>query len=204
MSAVLPAVTVRNVWMSFPGKQGAVHVLEDINAEVGRGEFVCIVGPSGCGKSTLLNIVGGFLKATSGEVLVEGEPVRGPDPRRIFVFQENGVFPWLNVRENIAFGLRALDHEDPRYVHSGEAGVLKRARHAIGQTFIARNAHGDTMPAYSIFASGLATPFVADAWRPEPVKAGRELRSGGMTIGMKAVNNLVLEFWPDIRKKLRR
>ena len=102
----MSAVSVRGLWMSFPGKKGPVHVLENINAEVARGEFVCIVGPSGCGKSTLLNIIGGFLRASAGEVLVEGEPVTGPDPRRIFVFQENGVFPWLNVRENIAFGLR--------------------------------------------------------------------------------------------------
>jgi len=102
----LPAVKIRNLWMSFPGKKTPVHVLEDINAEVARGELVCIVGPSGCGKSTLLNIVGGFLRPSAGEVLVEGEPVTGPDPRRIFVFQENGVFPWLNVRENIGFGLR--------------------------------------------------------------------------------------------------
>jgi ABC-type nitrate/sulfonate/bicarbonate transport system ATPase subunit len=92
--------------MSFAGKTSAVHVLENVNAEVAEGEFVCIVGPSGCGKSTLLNIVGGFLKPSAGEVLVEGEPVAGPDPRRIFVFQENGVFPWLNVRENVGFGLR--------------------------------------------------------------------------------------------------
>jgi NitT/TauT family transport system ATP-binding protein len=54
----------------------------------------------------LLNIVARFLKATSGEILVEGLPVRHPDPRRIFVFQENGVFPWLNVHENVGFGLR--------------------------------------------------------------------------------------------------
>jgi len=100
------AITIRNLWMSFPARQGPINVLEDINAQVERGEFVCIVGPSGCGKSTLLNIIGGFLRATSGEVLVEGAPVTGPDPRRIFVFQENGVFPWLDVRENIAFGLR--------------------------------------------------------------------------------------------------
>lgn len=94
--------------MSFPGKRDGepIHVLEDVNAEVQPGEFVCIVGPSGCGKSTLLNIIGGFLHSTSGEALVEGEPVQGPDPRRIFVFQENGVFPWLPVRENIGFGLR--------------------------------------------------------------------------------------------------
>ena len=93
--------------MTFPGKtkDSPVHVLENVSLDVKRGEFVCIVGPSGCGKSTLLNIVGGFLKPTSGEVLVEGRPVNGPDPKRIFVFQENGVFPWLNVEENIGFGL---------------------------------------------------------------------------------------------------
>ncbi len=103
-----PIISFRGVWMSFPGKGHSqdVHVLESINADIFRGEFVCIVGPSGCGKSTLLNIVGGFVQATSGEAVVEGQPVRGPDPRRIFVFQENGVFPWLTVRENIGFGLQ--------------------------------------------------------------------------------------------------
>ena len=93
--------------MSFPGKQPgeSVDVLERVNLEVREGEFVCIVGPSGCGKSTLLNIVGGFLPATRGDITVEGQPVNGPDPRRIFVFQENGVFPWLTVQDNIGFGL---------------------------------------------------------------------------------------------------
>ncbi len=101
------AVLVRDLWMSFPGKQAGdqIHVLERINLEVRQGEFVCIVGPSGCGKSTLLNIVGGFLACSRGDVIVEGQPVAGPDPRRIFVFQENGVFPWLTVQENIGFGL---------------------------------------------------------------------------------------------------
>jgi ABC-type nitrate/sulfonate/bicarbonate transport system ATPase subunit len=70
------------------------------------------VGPSGCGKSTLLNIVGGFLHQTRGQALVEGQPVSGPDPRRIFVFQENGVFPWLTVRENIGFGLSQKSPEE--------------------------------------------------------------------------------------------
>ncbi len=102
------AVSIRGVSMSFPGKKPGeqIDVLENVNAAVAHGEFVCLVGPSGCGKSTLLNIVAGFLDATSGEVLVEREPVAGPDPRRIFVFQENGVFPWLNVRENVGFSLQ--------------------------------------------------------------------------------------------------
>jgi len=105
------AVELRDVWMSFPGKGtgDAVHVLERINLEVKQGEFVCIVGPSGCGKSTLLNIVAGFLTHTRGQVLVEGQPVSGPDARRIFVFQENGIFPWLTVTDNITFGLSRTD-----------------------------------------------------------------------------------------------
>jgi NitT/TauT family transport system ATP-binding protein len=80
-------------------------VLEDISLEVADGEFVCLLGPSGCGKSTLLSTMAGFLSPTSGEIKIDGEVVRGPDPRRIFVFQERGVFPWLTVEGNIAFGL---------------------------------------------------------------------------------------------------
>jgi NitT/TauT family transport system ATP-binding protein len=97
--------------MTFPGKGNGdtVPVLERINLEVRRGEFVCIVGPSGCGKSTLLNIVAGFIPHSRGQVLVEGRPVAGPDARRIFVFQENGIFPWLTVRDNITFGLSRSD-----------------------------------------------------------------------------------------------
>jgi len=109
--APVPAVELRDLWMTFPGKTAGmpVHVLERVNLMVKPGELVCIVGPSGCGKSTLLNIVGGFLEPTRGQALVEGKPVHGPDRRRIFVFQENGIFPWLTVRDNIGFGLPKED-----------------------------------------------------------------------------------------------
>jgi len=108
------AVSIRDVSMRFPGKRAdeQIDVLENVGAEIAQSEFVCIVGPSGCGKSTLLNIVAGFMEATSGEVLVEGEPVHGPNSRRIFVFQENGVFPWLSVRENVGFGLREFTKQE--------------------------------------------------------------------------------------------
>jgi len=86
----------------------AVAALEDINLDVADGEFICIVGPSGCGKSTLLNTMAGFLSPTSGSVTIDGEVVTGPDPRRILVFQERGVFPWLTVEGNIGFGLSKL------------------------------------------------------------------------------------------------
>ena len=101
-----PLIQVDDTWMSFPGKDGnQVDVLERVRFEVRQGEFVCLVGPSGCGKSTMLNILGGFLKETRGKITVEGAPVLGPDPGRIFVFQENGVFPWLTVEQNVGFGL---------------------------------------------------------------------------------------------------
>jgi ABC-type nitrate/sulfonate/bicarbonate transport system ATPase subunit len=96
--------------MSF----GATRVLDDINLGVSEGEFVCILGPSGCGKSTLLNIVGGFVRQSEGDVSIDGERVTGPDPRRIFVFQERGVFPWLTVEENIGFGLFRMTETEKR------------------------------------------------------------------------------------------
>jgi NitT/TauT family transport system ATP-binding protein len=101
------AVVVRDLGLTFPGKHrgGEVRVLERIDIDVRVGEFVCLVGPSGCGKTTLLNVIAGFQKASRGEVYVQGEPVRGPDRRRIYIFQEGGVFPWLTVGENVALGL---------------------------------------------------------------------------------------------------
>lgn len=90
----------------------SMPVLEDINLDVRDGEFVCIVGPSGCGKSTLLNAMAGFLSPTSGSVAIDGETVTGPDPRRILVFQERGVFPWLTVEGNIGFGLSKLSRAE--------------------------------------------------------------------------------------------
>lgn len=103
-----PKVGIRGLSMRFPTDGSVIEVLSSIDLEVKDGELVCILGPSGCGKSTLLNIVGGFLKATGGAVLIDGQEVAGPDPRRIFVFQERGVFPWLTVEGNVGFGLFRL------------------------------------------------------------------------------------------------
>ncbi len=105
-------LSVRGLSMTFPAERSEIRVLEDLDLEVREGEFVCILGPSGCGKSTLLNIAAGFLAPTSGSVQIDGEEVRGPDPRRIFVFQERGVFPWLTVEGNIGFGLARLSRAE--------------------------------------------------------------------------------------------
>jgi len=107
-SALRPKLRTEDVSMTFNRDGKDLPVLEDINLEVFDGEFICLLGPSGCGKSTLLSAIAGFLKPTSGAILIDGEVVRGPDPRRIFVFQERGVFPWLTVEGNIGFGLGKL------------------------------------------------------------------------------------------------
>ena len=99
---------IQNLSMVFERDGESVSALEDINLDVSEGELVCIVGPSGCGKSTLLNVLAGFLSSTKGSVTIDGEAVSGPDPRRILVFQERGVFPWLTVEGNIGFGLSKL------------------------------------------------------------------------------------------------
>ena len=80
--------------------------LQDIDLDVGDNEFVTLVGASGCGKSTLLRIIGGLEYHTSGEVIANGKPVRGPGADRAMVFQQYSLFPWLNVNENIRFSRR--------------------------------------------------------------------------------------------------
>jgi NitT/TauT family transport system ATP-binding protein len=115
-AATTPATGIKlraeNLSMVFMRDGKTTPVLQNINLEVANGEFLCLVGPSGCGKSTLLNIMGGFLSPTSGTVRIDGEVVQGPDPRRIFVFQERGVFPWLTVEGNIGFGLSKLSRTE--------------------------------------------------------------------------------------------
>lgn len=86
-----------------------LKVLEDINLDIPDGQFVSLIGPSGCGKTTLINIISGLDKATEGEIIIEGQKVEGTHTDRIMVFQNAALFPWLNVYENVAFGLKNLN-----------------------------------------------------------------------------------------------
>ncbi len=105
-------IEIRALAKTFARRSDELAVLADIDLDVQAGEFVCLLGPSGCGKSTLLNIVGGFDRATRGSVAIDGQIVRGPSARCMFVFQESGVFPWATVRENIALGLRRRPRDE--------------------------------------------------------------------------------------------
>ncbi len=101
-----PVLEIRNLGKVFPAQRTCLSVLEDIRFDVQPGEMICILGPSGCGKTTLLRILAGYVKPDSGDVLLHGTPVSHPGPDRCVVFQEDALFPWLTVEENIAFGLR--------------------------------------------------------------------------------------------------
>ena len=100
-----------------------VNVIENINLSIKEGEFICFVGPTGCGKTTLLNILAGLDMPTEGQVYLNGQLVNATGPDRIMVFQENALFPWLNVLDNVEFGLKI-------------AGVEKKKRNEIAIRYL--------------------------------------------------------------------
>ena len=97
---------IEGITKTFNGRAGIVEALHPVDVDVEAGEFVCLLGPSGCGKSTLLSIIAGLETPTSGAVFAGGRKVRGPGTDRVLLFQEAALFPWLDVRRNVEFGLR--------------------------------------------------------------------------------------------------
>lgn len=122
------ALNIENVSVVYPAadRRPPVAALKDVNLEVGDGEFVVALGASGCGKSTLLNLIAGFLAPTSGRLVLDGHDVAGPGKDRAVVFQKHALLPWLNVLDNVAFGLKiqGISKED-RYRTANEfVGLL--------------------------------------------------------------------------------
>lgn len=117
------AVSVRGVGKTFISSRKTVEALLPVNLDVATGEFVCFLGPSGCGKSTLLSIIAGLEEASVGSVWANGKEVQGPGTDRILLFQEAALFPWLDVRHNVEFGLQ-------------QAHIPRQKRKEIAQKFI--------------------------------------------------------------------
>jgi NitT/TauT family transport system ATP-binding protein len=108
-------------YFQHDGKQ--LKTLDGINLTVNDGEFVCIVGTSGCGKSTFLRTIAGLEQPDNGEILLDGQPLSDTGPDRIMVFQEGALFPWLNVQDNVEYGLKI-------------AGVPKEKRNEISHRYL--------------------------------------------------------------------
>jgi ABC-type nitrate/sulfonate/bicarbonate transport system ATPase subunit len=137
-------IEIRDLKKSFASQKGPLPVIENVTVSVADGEFVAIVGPSGCGKSTLLNVLAGFIPPDEGSVTIDGRMRSKPNSKGILISQQGSVFPWLTVRENLAFGLlghaqpeqaRIADHYaglvglqgfEHSYPHELSGGMLKR------------------------------------------------------------------------------
>src|ERR1700734_498696 len=110
-------------------RQAECVAVQDVSLQVAAGRFVCLLGPSGCGKSTLLNMAAGFIKPSSGRILVDGVPIAGPGEDRGVVFQEYALFPWYSVQQNVELGPRCKNM--PR---SEREGLAERFISMVGLT----------------------------------------------------------------------
>lgn len=99
-------IKVSNLDVEFKTDNNSIKALDKINLNVSKNEFICIMGVSGCGKTTLLNAIAGFIEADRGEILLKDKKISGPGPDRAVVFQDDAVFPWMNVEDNVSYSHR--------------------------------------------------------------------------------------------------
>ena len=107
-------VSIEDVTKTFQTAHGSVLALDQISLQIKPGEFICFVGPSGCGKTTLLNMVAGLEQPSKGLIHQDGQLITGPASSRVVIFQEAALFPWLNVIQNVEFGLAGRMEEKKR------------------------------------------------------------------------------------------
>ena len=117
-------LVVTDVTKRFKTPTGIVHALDKVSLSVYEGEFVCLIGPSGCGKSTLLNLIAGLDMPGEGTITADGNRVTGPGSDRMMMFQENALFPWLNVIGNVMFGLRFV------------TGITTKDRRKVAESYL--------------------------------------------------------------------
>jgi NitT/TauT family transport system ATP-binding protein len=148
-----PVIQAIDVDHFYEGQAGWNHALDHLNLTVPRNELLCILGPSGCGKSTFLRIVAGLTRPSSGEVLLNGKPIKGPGLDRGIVFQEPALFAWLTVIRNVEFGLNMSGWT--------KQAARDRAMHVLDTVGLAR--HADLYP-YQLSGGMKHRVAVARAW----------------------------------------
>jgi NitT/TauT family transport system ATP-binding protein len=103
----MSSLRINRVGKTWQGARGlSVEAIADVSLQASSGEFIAILGPSGCGKSTLLELCAGLEPVSRGEILLDEQRVTAPNPKAVMVFQEHSLFPWLNVEDNVVFGLK--------------------------------------------------------------------------------------------------
>jgi taurine transport system ATP-binding protein len=102
-------IDIKNLKLAYGTKENSILALDNIDLQIKRGEFLCVLGSSGCGKSTLLKTIAGYIQPTGGRCLMQGELIEGPDWHRGVVFQSSTLYPWMSVKDNVEFGPKMRD-----------------------------------------------------------------------------------------------
>ncbi len=186
------SLTIDKASVVYPAADGRppVEALHEINLEVGPTDFVVALGASGCGKSTLLNLIAGFLSPSTGKVLLHGEPVDGPGADRSVVFQKHALLPWLNVRDNVAFGLKMQ-------------GVREAERHRIAEKFIdLLGLDGfQSSPVYSLSGGMMQRVGIARALTCDPTILLMDEPLGALdALTREKAQELILRIWDETHK----
>ncbi|HDC4803804.1 taurine ABC transporter ATP-binding subunit [Enterobacter kobei] len=125
-------LSITNLYADYGGKPA----LEEINLTLASGELLVVLGPSGCGKTTLLNLIAGFVPYQRGTIQLEGKKVEGPGAERGVVFQNEGLLPWRNVQENVAFGLQLAGVNREQRLETARQMLKKVGLEGAGKRFI--------------------------------------------------------------------
>ena len=186
------ALEIRGASVVFPARDGhsSVEALHSIDLTLDEGDFVVTLGASGCGKSTLLNLIAGFLSPSTGQVLLDGREIRSPGADRSVVFQKHALMPWLNVRENVAFGLKLQ-------------GKAAEERYRIADEFIALlGLNGfEKSPIYSLSGGMQQRVGIARALTCDPRVLLMDEPLGALdALTREKAQELILKIWESTRK----
>jgi taurine transport system ATP-binding protein len=188
------SLSIEKATVIYPGKDGRppTEALQQIDLTMDVGDFVVAIGASGCGKSTLLNLIAGFLAPTEGRIVLDGLAVEGPGADRSVVFQKHALLPWLNVSENIEFGLMLQGH--------AKEARSKAASHFIGLLGLSGF---EKSPVYALSGGMQQRVGIARALTCDPKLLLMDEPLGALdALTREKAQELILQLWNDTKKSV--